>query len=216
MNALIPNRGDDMEKQVKKETVLVIALICLVIGFLGGIVFSVYKSPSTPPAQVAAPAGAPPQQAQQAQLKQEQASQILSLEREVASNPQNADAWVQLGHLYFDTDQAQKAISAYNKFLAINPDNADVLTDLGVMYRRNGQIKEALEAFDRAVTVDNSHEQSRFNKAIVLLYDLKDAEGAIKSWEELLAINPLAAGPNGMPVKDIIEDVRSKAAATAN
>ena len=83
--------------------------------------------------------------------------------------------------------------------------NPNVLTDLGVMYRRNGQPEKALEAFNRAMTVDPSHEQSRFNKGIVLRYDMNDREAAIEAWEKLLEINPDAMAPNGQPVSEAIK-----------
>ncbi len=73
------------------------------------------------------------------------------------------------------------------------------------MYRRTGQPQKALDAFDRAMTIAPGHEQSRFNKGIVLRYDLNDREGAIKAWEELLKINPNAMAPNGIPLTEAIK-----------
>lgn len=189
---------------VKKETMLTFCLLCLVIGFLGGIVFSVYKSPGQAPSS-----GTPTVQPQQSQgISPDMAKQFLELEREVAANPKNVEAWTQLGHLYFDTNQIKKAINAYNKSLELNPDDPDVLTDLGVMYRRDGDPAQAVATFDRAIAVNPLHETSRFNKAIVLLYDMKDKEGAIKAWEELIKANPMAAAPNGKLVSEIVEELK--------
>lgn len=191
---------------IKKETMLIFCIFCLVIGFLGGIVFSVYKSPAQAPA-VGVPAGqGQPQQGQA--ITPEMTKQFLDLEREVAANPGNGEAWTQLGHLYFDTNQYKKAITAYNKALEINPSNADVLTDLGVMYRKDGNPTEAIASFDKAIAVNPMHETSRFNKAIVLLYDLKDKDGAVKAWEELVKANPMAAAPNGKLVSEIVEEMK--------
>ena len=189
---------------VKKETMFVVALITLVVGFLGGIFYSAMQSGPTGSVQTAS---APPQQQQQQQpgLTNEQARSILQLEQEVAVNPTNVEAWTQLGHVYFDTSNFAKAIVAYEKSLELRPDVPDVLTDLGVMYRRNGQPDKALAAFDKAGTVDPRHEQSRFNKGVVLRYDLNDREGAMKAWEELLKINPNALAPNGQPVSEAIK-----------
>lgn len=192
-------------KTVKKETLYFVAVACLLIGFLGGIVFSVFKSPAPATQNASAPQGA-----SQSQLTPEQMTALLNLEREVAANPNNGEAWTQLGHLYFDSGQPPKAINAYTRALAITPNNADVLTDLGVMYRSNNEPKKAIESFDKALAVDPKHETARFNKGVMLLYDLKDKEGAIKSWEELVAINPLAAGPNGQPVKEILAEVKGQ------
>jgi cytochrome c-type biogenesis protein CcmH/NrfG len=192
---------------VKMETMLIVALITLVIGFLGGVFYSALQSGPTGSVQTTS---VPPQQQQQQQapgLTSEQARDILNLEQEVAANPTNVNAWTQLGHVYFDTSQYAKAIRAYEKSLELRPDDANVLTDLGVMYRRNGQPEKALEAFDRAIAVAPRHEQARFNKGIVLRYDMNDREGAVKMWEELLEINPNAMAPNGMPVSEAIKSL---------
>lgn len=191
---------------IKKETTFFVAFLCLVIGFLGGIVFSVYKSSNTP-SQIAAPAT---QQNTQG-LSAEDAQKMVTLEREVAKNPNNADAWTQLGHVYFDSNQFEKAINAYNKSLALRPNNADILTDLGVMYRRNGNPQQAIASFDKAFAINPKHETSRFNKGVVLMYDLQDTAGAIEVWEELVSINPAATAPTGEPLKNIIEKLKVEA-----
>ena len=191
---------------VKKETMLIVALIALVIGFLGGVFYSALQSGPTGSVQTTS-APPQPQQQQASGLTREQASDILRLEQEVATNPTNVDAWTRLGHVYFDTNNPAKAIRAYEKSLELRPDDPNVLTDLGVMYRRNGQPDKALAKFDRAIAVDPRHEQSRFNKGIVLRYDMNDREGAVKVWEELLAINPNALAPNGLPVSEAIKSL---------
>ena len=191
-------------KYLKKETVIIIAVVALVGGFFGGIVFSVFQSPSQAPQYAGSQPGG-----QAPDFTGQQASQILALEREVATNPTNGSAWTQLGHVYFDTQQYEKAIRAYTKSLELIPDNPNVLTDLGVMYRRNGQPDQAIEMFSKAASIDPSHEQSRFNKGVVFLYDLQDTAGAIAAWEDLLKANPVATAPNGQPMVEIIADLRN-------
>lgn len=194
------------EGMVKKETMFIAALITLVVGFLGGVFYSAIQSGPAERIQTSSAPPPPPPQQQQG-MTNEQARTILSLEQEVAANPSNAEAWTQLGHVYFDTNNPAKAIRAYEKSLELRPDDPNVLTDLGVMYRRNGQPEKALEAFDKAMTVDPGHQQSRFNKGIVLRYDMNDPEGARRSWEELLKINPNALAPNGQPVSELINSL---------
>ena len=193
---------------VKMEIMLIVALIALVIGFLGGIFYSAFQTATTGSVQTASGPVRPPQQQQsQPKLSNEQAKSILSLEQEVAINPTNVDAWTRLGHVYFDTGNVAKAIRAYEKSLELSPGNPNVLTDLGVMYRRNGQPGKALEVFDKAIAIAPSHEQSRFNKGIVLRYDMNDREGAIKAWEDLLKVNPSATAPNGQPLSEAIKSL---------
>jgi cytochrome c-type biogenesis protein CcmH/NrfG len=196
-------------KFVKKETMMIVALVAFVIGFLVGIFYSAIQSGPKGGVQTASSPAGPPQQQQQQQpnLSNEQARSILSLEQEVAVNPNNVEAWTKLGHVYFDTGNPPKAIRAYEKSLELSPGDPNILTDLGVMYRRNGQPLQALEAFDKAMAVDPRHEQSRFNKGIVLRYDMNDREGAVKEWEELVRINPSATAPNGQLVSEAIKSL---------
>jgi tetratricopeptide (TPR) repeat protein len=146
-------------------------------------------------------------QPSQPQITPEQSAQMLTLEQEVQKKPGNVEAWTQLGNLYFDTDQPSKAISAYNKALVLAPNNADVLTDLGVMYRRAGNPQQAVASLDRALQINAKHETARFNKGVIQLYDLKDQPGAVRSWQELISINPNATTPNGQLVSKLLREI---------
>ncbi|MDH3392852.1 MAG: tetratricopeptide repeat protein [Desulfobulbaceae bacterium] len=192
---------------IKKETMIMVAVATFVIGFLSGIVFSAYKTdpssiaqqPNTSSPLIQAPANGG--------ISAQDSGAILALEREVAVNKDNVMAWTQLGHKYFDTNQPAKAIPAYEKALELDPNVPDVWTDLGVMYRRNGQPMDALKAFDKARQIDPAHQQSRFNRGVVFLYDLKDPQSAVAAWKELLSINPQSMAPNGQPLSALIADV---------
>jgi cytochrome c-type biogenesis protein CcmH/NrfG len=135
---------------------------------------------------------------------------IAALEKETRANPQNVEAWIELGNSYFDTNQYEKAINAYQKSLELKPDNANVWTDMGVMYRRSGKPQEAIQAFERAIEIDPKHEISRMNKGIVLLHDLKDTQGAITAWEGLLEVNPIAMAPNGQSVDQMVVQLKQQ------
>ena len=179
-----------------------------VIGFLAGVAFSVYKGIplSLLPANVT-DAG---EKARQHTDESQQA--ILNLEAEVTAHPGNFQAWANLGNMYYDTDQAEKAIAAYNKFLALHKGDADLLTDLGVMYRKNKQPDKAVELFNQAIAENATHLPSRYNKGIVMLYDLNKPEAAIASWEEMLKIDPQAGNTSGMSIRDLINKVKAEQA----
>jgi cytochrome c-type biogenesis protein CcmH/NrfG len=136
---------------------------------------------------------------------------IAALEQETQANPNNANTWTELGNAYFDSDQYEKAISAYKKSLEIEPNNPNIWTDMGVMYRRSGKPEEAIKAFDSAIFVDSKHEVSRMNKGIVLLHDLKDFDGAIRAWEGLLEVNPIAMAPNGISIDEMVVQLKKQA-----
>ncbi|MBU1709283.1 MAG: tetratricopeptide repeat protein [Proteobacteria bacterium] len=201
---------NDSKDYVKKELMYAVAFITLVVGFLGGVVFSSFKGGATSsPVTFSQPnqqASSSPGQPQG--LTPEQANTILSLESEVAKNPDNVEAWTNLGHIYFDTHKYAKAIRAYEKSLELHPDRPDVITDLAVMYRRSKNPAKAIELFDKAMKIDPKHEQSRFNKGIVLMYDMNDKQGAISAWEGLLAVNPFASGPGGQSIREMVDNLK--------
>ena len=190
----------DLSHYMRKETALLIALLALAVGFFGGVFFGIYKSG---PTVAGAPAGMPT-------APRELPAQAAALEKETRQNPSNVAAWIELGNLYFDADQYEKSIQAYRKALELKPDNADVWTDLGVMYRKAGRSDEAVKAFDQATSVNPKHEVSRLNKGIVLLHDLQDPAGAIRAWEGLLEINPVATFPGGMSVDQMIQQLKKQ------
>jgi tetratricopeptide (TPR) repeat protein len=120
----------------------------------------------------------------------EVASKIQTLKEIVQKDPKNLSAWVELGNLYFDSNQPKEAIEAYNQYLAVKPDNADVRTDIGTMYRKLGNFDRAIEEYKKAAQSDPKHNNSRYNLGLLLLHDKQDIKGAIKAWEEYLKVDP--------------------------
>jgi cytochrome c-type biogenesis protein CcmH/NrfG len=189
---------------VRKETFLMVTLLALAVGFFGGVVFAVFKSDSKVPGQSA------PVQPQPQTAAPVGSDRIATLERETQANPTNSIAWTELGNAYFDSNQFEKSIGAYQKSLELDPSNPNVWTDMGVMYRRSGKPQEAIKAFDQAIAVDPKHEVSRMNKGIVLLHDLNDFDGAIRAWEGLLEVNPVAMAPNGVSIDQMVVQLRKQ------
>ena len=176
---------------MKKETVILVVVIAFLVGFITGATVAILKGKkgAEGPAMVQesqmAPAPAAP-----APSPLEIASKIQTLKDIVKKDPKNLPAWVELGNLYFDSDQPKEAIGAYSQYLAIKPDNPDVRTDMGIMYRKLGEFDRALEEFRKAAQSDPKHVNSRYNIGIVLLHDKQDIKGAIKAWEDYLKVDP--------------------------
>lgn len=180
---------------ISKQTLLLSVAAALIIGFLGGVVYSVYRTPADSTSQ-------------QPTASQQEATQALaSLEKAAQNNPGDYMAWVQLGHAYFDTGQSKQAIDAYTKALALQPGKVDVMTDLGVMYHQDQQHQKALDLFDQVLKIDPQHEQARFNKGVVLLTGLNERDLALAEWKTLVREHPFAMTPSGKMVSDLIEQM---------
>ncbi len=188
-----------MNKAVPLYVVVVIAVFAFFGGAMGGILFCGHyaHAPVAPGSGVDINPGG--------------AGQIEMLEERVKADPTDVRAWTALGNLYFDTDQYEKAIAAYRESVQLDPSDGDVWTDLGIMYRRSGQPDKAIEAFDRAIAEDPKHENARLNKGIVLMHDMDDRDGAIRTWEALLEVNPLATAGDDRLLFQIVESYKADA-----
>ena len=176
---------------MKKETVILIVVIAFLVGFVTGATVAILKGGKggEKAAMVQKPQMAPsPGPPKPSPL--EVASKIKTLDEILQKDPKNLPAWVELGNLYFDTDQPKEAIEAYSRYLAIKPDNPDVRTDMGIMYRKLGQFDKAIEEFRKAAQSDPKHVNSRYNIGLVLLHDKQDIKGAVKAWEDYLRVDP--------------------------
>src|SRR4030043_797188 len=176
---------------MKKETVILIVVIAFLAGFITGATVAILKGKKggERAAMVQKPEMAPvPGPPKPSPL--EVASKIKTLNEILQKDPKNLPAWVELGNLYFDSDQPKEAIEAYGKYLAAKPENPDVRTDMGIMYRRLGEFDRALEEFRKAAQTVSKHVNSRYKIGIVLLHDKQDINGAIKAWEEYLRLDP--------------------------
>ncbi|MCP3890868.1 MAG: tetratricopeptide repeat protein [Desulfobulbaceae bacterium] len=198
-----PNEPKHTNQKPKNQLVTYFAIF--VFGFLAGIAFTVFKT------DIPTGGSTQAQSKDQAHQHDEETTQAMAnLEAEVTANPENHEAWVRLGHLYFDANHPEQAIGAYTKSLELHEGDANLLTDLGVMYRRVNQPEKAIASFDEAIAKDASHMPSRFNKGIVLMYDLDDPAGAIESWENILKIDPKAKAGNGESIRDFIDRIKAE------
>jgi len=181
-------------KNMKKETTILVVVIAFFAGFVSGATVAILRGtktagtvpvvqkPQMAPQAMPAPAPAAP-------LPAEVTSRIQALKDIVKKDPKNLSAWVEMGNLYFDTNQPKEAIEAYGQYLAVKPDNADVRTDLGIMYRNVGNFDRAIEEFRKAAQIDPKHSNSRYNLGLVLLHDKQDIKGAIKAWEDYIKVD---------------------------
>lgn len=219
------NPDTKKEKMITRQTFYISILISLTLGFLIGTAYTSFKLADSrqpgmghlPPTMMGnMPKGMPaPEKGAGEDQRPDLATMADPRIREVQAflkeNPDNAQAWIELGNTFFDLDRLGDAINAYGKALSIQPDNPHVLTDLGVMYRRNNEPEKALEAFGKAIAVQPDFETAWFNKGIVYMHDLNDLPKAIEAWEQLVKVNPTARTSGGKLVSELIETLKTKA-----
>ena len=187
-----------MSGMVRRNTMLLAVVAAFCAGlFMGLITATLTRPPDAAPSSGAA-AGV------------EDDAELMRLERAVRKNPQDAAAWAALGNLHFDRHQPEEAVRAYESSLALKPNDPNVLTDLGTMYRHMDEFDKALSLFERASTLDPKHHQSVFNKGVVLFFDLKREEEALRIWEALARSDPGYTAPNGEKLTDMVKELRKR------
>jgi tetratricopeptide (TPR) repeat protein len=115
--------------------------------------------------------------------------QIETLLKKASAKGATAETWKELGNIYFDTDQPQEAINAYQQALNINPKDTDCLNDQGAMYRQRGDFVRALNNFEKAYSIDEFNLESIYNSGYVYAFDLHNIPKALVMWRRYIALD---------------------------
>lgn len=186
------------------------SLFGLIIGWVlgtqnaAGSVRAAAPAAQAAPATAGAPAQAPPPLDQ---------SRVQALQTVAQGDPKNLESRVQLGNLFFDSEQYPQAITWYEQAFALNPADPNVSTDLGVAYYYTNQPDRALAQFEKSLAADPRHTKTLLNVGIVRAFGKNDLPGAAKAWEEVVALSP--DSPEGQAAKKGLEGVRNTAPGAA-
>jgi cytochrome c-type biogenesis protein CcmH/NrfG len=203
---IYPLRKIPQGRIMKKEYAFIFIVIAFVAGIVVGVIATVSYEEKMPPLPSSIK---PPQSAPAPALTPDIQNQISTLKSILKEDPKNLKALVELGNIYFDSDQLDPAIQAYSKALELDPKNPNVRTDMGIMYRRKGDPDRAIAEFSRAAQDDPKHVNSRYNIGVVFLHDKGDIKGAIKAWEDFLRVEP--AGPRAENIRNQMEKMKGMA-----
>ncbi len=181
------------------------------VALLGGfpLVYSLFYLDGAPTIQSTATASLPPGHPglPENHPPLDYAQELAALEERSRAEPQNPEYKTRIGNVYYDMEQYEKAIEAYQQSLALRPRSPSVETDLATCYHFLGDHDKALEILDKVLQYRPNFPQALFNKGIVLQSGKKDLKGAIAAWEELLRTNPKL--PQRADLEQRIEQLRA-------
>lgn len=185
----------------------VFAVSGTMFGLLIGWILGSQKAAPIVPATAVNQAQATPQMPADRPAPVLDVQRASTLERQANNEPANAAVRVDLGNLYFDAERFDMAASWYEAALKIEPKNVNASTDLGVAYYQQGETDRALKQFEYSLAVDPRHAKTHYNVGVVRAFGAMDLDGAVKAWEQLIALAPET--PEASRAREMIQAVRS-------
>ena len=91
------------------------------------------------------------------------------IQKALLQKPNDAEALISLGSVYFKKGMLDKAIDTYNLAISSSRDNkliAEAYNNIGKCYHKKGLYKNALNAFTRGLEEDPSMEEIRINRKV--------------------------------------------------
>ena len=139
--------------------------------------------------------------------------------RQVDKNPQEANAWAELGDFYREQGRGPEAVSAWmhaNALLEYSDPSALVaLADAMAMSGGDWFSDEAMEYLSQALDLNPSHQ-----KALWLFgwasWQRGDAEAAVQTWERLLMVLPVEEEGVRTMVENWLDEARQEASEPAS
>lgn len=132
---------------------------------------------------------------------------IESLRAELQRDPESPRLWTALGNAYYDREDWDHAVEAYEKALRKAPRDANVLSDLGAALRNRGEFRRAIASFEKARRAESDHWQSLLNLVLVNAFDARDPQAAQRALDELKRRYPQI--PNTDRIQEQISRLRA-------
>jgi tetratricopeptide (TPR) repeat protein len=115
---------------------------------------------------------------------------IDAYNRCVDADPQNADALLNCGTLYYEDKDFEKAANCFRRALAVQPQSALAHFNLGSVLEEMGQLEQARQHLREAVTLDPNHSDAHYNLAFVCekLHSFPEAR---EHWQAYVRLDPV-------------------------
>jgi tetratricopeptide (TPR) repeat protein len=159
--------------ETPKKSLVSQSIVMVLVGALVGFAVGYFAGGGGRPGGGAAAAAANP------------GDRLAELQSSLERDPENAEILMDLGNLYYDREDWDKAIAMYEKARRKQPKNPNLLSDLGAAHRNRGEFELAVAYFQKAREADPNHWQSLLNWTLVEAFDRDDRKAAQPLFEEL-------------------------------
>jgi cytochrome c-type biogenesis protein CcmH/NrfG len=169
------------------------AAACLLLGLAVGYLLRGSESPAVPAMAaptVSANANPDPHMPSLDQMKQMADKKVAPLLEQLQKDPNNKDQLLRIAYFYRSAHQFKQAASYFNQALALDQKNVAIRTEMASCLYYDGDVDGALAQLDESLKQSPNDANALFNLGVVRWKGRKDAAGAIRVWQQLLAANP--------------------------
>ncbi len=118
---------------------------------------------------------------------------IVELEQALAIKGDYADAWVELGNIYHELGQLDRAEQAYRRALRLNPSIEGVYYNLGNLALGRGEVEVAIRLY-RETLSRNPEFADAYNNLGQALESTDSLDAALRQYEQAVAWDPSLGG----------------------
>ena len=119
-------------------------------------------------------------------------------------NPNHEGAHNNLGAIFEELQEYQKAKECYEKAITINPNRVDAHNNLGTIYKELGEYQKAKSCFEKVITINPNYEKAYFNQGNTYI-DLGEYQKAIDCYKKVIELNPNYADAHCNLVSTLLE-----------
>ena len=101
-------------------------------------------------------------------------------------NPNDLEAAIGLGNIYYDANEPAQAILYYRLALDIEPNQPGVITDMGTMYWNNENMAQAEQAYRSVIENNPGFGNAYLNLGFLLLHAKNQVQEARAIWTALI------------------------------
>jgi len=105
------------------------------------------------------------------------------------SSPYYEGVHSNLGILYNQLGEHQKAMNCYEKAIKIQPNNSAAYNNLGNTLKELGEYQKAISSYEKAIQINTNYTDAYYNLGIILS-ELGEYQKAMSSYEKVIQINP--------------------------
>jgi len=104
-------------------------------------------------------------------------------------DPNHSQALNNIGVIFKELGENQKAKECYEKAITINPNYAAAHYNLGSIFKNLGENQKAKECYEKAIAINPNYSDAHYNLGNIFI-KLKENQKAKECYEKAIAINP--------------------------